>query len=283
MAEEKKDTIDLSDESVQGTEKPEETPKAEIPVEEEKAPARSASGAAETETRRESKRASQGGEVKAEKTGPPVSDGAESSVDNKKPAEAEKKEVKKTEAKKTDKKDDKSSSGGQGFNPMKRRKRTSEYGQQLSEKQLAKKIYGVRERQFRNYYKEAFRQQGDTGDILRQLLQMRLDNIIYQSGLAKTTRAARQMVSHNYFLVNGKKVNIPSYQVQIKDVITVKPEKEGKKIWDDEAKERIEDKDVPGWLALDKKTKTIKITSKPVGDELNQEFNTRSIVEFYSR
>lgn len=194
----------------------------------------------------------------------------------------EKKAEDKKSVKKEDKKDDKASSG-QGFSPMKRRKRTSEYGQQLSEKQLAKKIYGVRERQFRNYYKEAFRQQGDTGDILRQLLQMRLDNIIYQSGLAKTTRAARQMVSHNYFLVNGQKVNIPSYQVKIKDVITVKPEKEGKKIWDEEAKERIEEKDVPGWLALDKKTKTLKVTAKPIGDELNQEFNTRSIVEFYSR
>ena len=194
----------------------------------------------------------------------------------------EKKAEDKKSVKKEDKKDDKASSG-QGFSPMKRRKRTSEYGQQLSEKQLAKKIYGVRERQFRNYYREAFRQQGDTGDILRQLLQMRLDNIIYQSGLAKTTRAARQMVSHNYFLVNGQKVNIPSYQVKIKDVITIEPEKEGKKIWDEEAKERIEEKDVPGWLALDKKTKTLKVTAKPIGDELNQEFNTRSIVEFYSR
>lgn len=279
MTEQKKDKTDLPDKSVQGTEKSEDAPKVEIPAEEiKKEP---------TEPKAEN--------VKAEKTDPSVSDGAESSNDNKKPAESTIKEEKKTETKKDDKKvkskaDDKpkdkkddKTSGSQGFSPMKRRKRTSEYGQQLSEKQLAKKIYGVRERQFKNYYKEAFRQQGDTGDILRQLLQMRLDNIIYQSGLAKTTRAARQMVSHNYFLVNGHKVNIPSYQVKIKDVITVKPEKEGKKIWDEEAKERIEEKDVPGWLALDKKTKTLKVTAKPIGDELNQEFNTRSIVEFYSR
>ena len=216
MAEEKKDTI-------------EETPKAEVPTE----------------------------KVKEEET-KPKAEGVKAEKSEEKPTKPTIKEEKKTEAKKDDKKveskaDDKpkdkkddKTSGGQGFSPMKRRKRTSEYGQQLSEKQLAKKIYGIRERQFRNYYKEAFRQQGDTGDILRQLLQMRLDNIIYQSGLAKTTRAARQMVSHNYFLVNGQKVNIPSYQVKIKDVITIKPEKEDKKIWDEEAKERIEEKDVPG-------------------------------------
>lgn len=261
-----KPKTDIPDES---TKKSEETPKAEAP----KAPTE------EVKTEPKAENASldvnQDGKVKAESQKTTNS----TQKTEKKPEKSSTSSTKKTE----DKKDTKQAGGGQQFSPMKRRKRTSEYGQQLAEKQLAKKIYGVRERQFRNYYREAFRQQGDTGDILRQLLQMRLDNIIYQSGLAKTTPAARQMVSHNYFLINGKKVNIASYQVKLKDVITVKPEKEGKKVWDEEAKERIEEHDVPGWLALDKKTKTLKIVSKPTGDELNQEFNTRSIVEFYSR
>lgn len=190
----------------------------------------------------------------------------------------------KTDVKATDKKTGKASgSATQSYSPQKPRKRTSEYGSQLTEKQAAKKIYGVRERQFRNYYQEAFRRQGDTGDILRQLLQMRLDNVVYQAGLSKTIRAARQMVSHNYFFVNGKKANIPSYQLKVKDIITVKPSKEGKKIWNEEAKQVLEEKTVPGWLAVDKKIKLIKVVSVPEGNELDSSFNTRLIVEFYSR
>jgi len=194
------------------------------------------------------------------------------------------KPVAKNTTKTDDKKDTKSSSGGgQDSSPFKRRKRVSEYGQQLMEKQSAKKIYGIRERQFRNYYQKALNTQGDTGDNLRQLLQMRLDNVVYQAGLAKTTAAARQMVSHNFFLVNGKKVNIPSYQVKIKDIISIKPEKVEKKVWGEEFKERLEGKEIPSWLAVDKKENTVKVTAKPTGNELDQSFSPRLIVEFYSR
>ncbi len=175
-------------------------------------------------------------------------------------------------------------STGPAFDPLKRRKRTTEYGTQLAEKQAAKKIFGVRERQFRNYYKKALRLKGDTGEIMRQLLQMRLDNVIYQAGFAKTLRAARQMVSHNYFLVNGKKVNIPSYQAEPKDMISIKPEKQGKKIWDDEEfKDIMAKKEIPSWLAVDRKEKTIKVAAQPTGNDLEQSFNARLIVEFYSR
>ena len=105
----------------------------------------------------------------------------------------------------------------------KTRQRLTEYGHQLREKQKAKKIYGILERPFRNYYQKAIKQKGDTNEILGQLLEMRLDNVIYRLGLAKSRKAARQLVSHGFFLVNGKKVNIPSYQVKIKDEITIKP------------------------------------------------------------
>lgn len=166
----------------------------------------------------------------------------------------------------------------------KRRKRKStEYGKQLAEKQIAKEIYGLRERQFSNYYKEAFRREGDTGNTLRQLLQMRLDSVVYQAGFGKSILAARQMVSHGFFMVNGKKVNIPSYQVKIKDIISIKPSKENKKVFNEEAEEVLKNKQIPSWLAVDKKTKTIKIAAKPVDQELDQQFNPRLIVEFYSK
>ena len=167
--------------------------------------------------------------------------------------------------------------------PMKRRTRKTEYGLQLAEKQTAKKTYGIRERQFRNYYNKAFGQTGDTGDILRQLIQMRLDNVVYQSGFTKTRRQARQMVSHNFFLVNGKKVNIPSYQVKPKDIITIKPEKTKSKIFNEEWEKEVAERDAPSWINFDKKNKTAKILNKPVDNDLDESFSTRLIVEFYSK
>ena len=104
-----------------------------------------------------------------------------------------------------------------GVHGPKGRKRTTEYGTQLREKQKAKRIYGINERQFRNYYRKAISKKGDTGQILQQLLQMRFDNVIYLLRLARSRVQARQMVGHGLFLVNGKKVNIPSYQLKTKD------------------------------------------------------------------
>ena len=166
---------------------------------------------------------------------------------------------------------------------LKKRRRKTEYGQQLEEKQTAKKIYGIRERQFRNYYQKAIHQQGDTGDILRQLLQMRLDNVIYQAGFTKSIAQARQLVNHYFFLVNGKKVNIPSYQVKIKDTITIKPGKEKTKVFNEESEQRLKDHHAPSWLVLDAKVKSVKVVAKPAEQELDQSFNPRLIVEFYSR
>jgi len=160
--------------------------------------------------------------------------------------------------------------------------RPTEYGTQLREKQKAKKIYGILEKQFRNYYQKAINQPGDTGEILQQLLETRLDNVIYRSGLANSRTKARQLVSHGLFLINGKKVNIPSYQVKTKDEITIKPEKNKAKVFS-ELEKKLEKYETPAWIHLDLKEKKVKVLNKPTGKELEQIFNPRLIVEFYSK
>ena len=163
-----------------------------------------------------------------------------------------------------------------------RKKRTTEYGQQLREKQKAKRIYGILERQFANYFKKAIAQKGDTGEILQQMLETRLDNIIYRAGFGKSRQQARQMVDHYLFLVNGKKVNIPSFQVKPKSEISVNPTKEKTKIIS-QLSGTLEKIQVPGWLSLNAQTKTIKVVNLPKSDELEKTFNPRLIVEFYSK
>src|SRR5207237_1716396 len=123
----------------------------------------------------------------------------------------------------------------------------SEYRQQLQEKQKARFTYGVMEKQFRRYYAEAAGRPGKTGDELLQILESRLDNVVYRSGIARTRRMARQLVSHGHFLVNGKKVDIPSFRVSQYDVIDVKP----KSMATDPfiiAKELVGDRPIPAWL-----------------------------------
>ena len=169
-----------------------------------------------------------------------------------------------------------------GIHGPKRQGRLSEYGSQLKEKQIARLTYGIMERQFANYYKAAIKQKGNTGEKLQQLLEMRLDNVIYRLGFAKTRRQARQMVSHGFFLVNGVKADIPSYQVKPKDEITVKDSKQDSKLFVDFEK-RLEKFTPPVWLALDLKKKAGKVINKPGSDDIEQTFNPRLIVEYYSR
>ncbi len=169
-----------------------------------------------------------------------------------------------------------------GIHGPKRQGRLTEYGSQLKEKQIARLTYGIMERQFANYYKKAIAQKGDTGETLQQLLELRLDNVIYRLGFAKTRRQARQMVSHGFFLVNGDKTNIPSYQLQAKDEIKIKENKLNSKLFTDVEK-RLEKYQTPSWLYLDLKTKTGKVVNKPTSDEIEQTFNPRLIVEYYSR
>ncbi|MBI3290946.1 30S ribosomal protein S4 [Candidatus Falkowbacteria bacterium] len=169
-----------------------------------------------------------------------------------------------------------------GIHGVKGKRRLTEYGTQLREKQIAKAIYGVMERQFANYYKKAIRQKGDTGEIMQQMLELRLDNAVFRAGFAKSRRQARQMVNHGLFLVNNKKVDIPSYQLELKDEISIKPGKEKLKIFTGLGK-KLEKYEGPSWIALDKNNLRVKITAKPKGQDAEQTYNPRLIVEFYSK
>lgn len=171
---------------------------------------------------------------------------------------------------------------GQHGSPRGRAPRLSVYAQQLREKQKAKRIYGILEKQFRNYFSKATRMDGNTTENLARLLEMRLDNLIFRSGFAKTRPQARQMAAHALFLVNGQKVNIPSYQVKVDDIITVRPNKTKKAIFND-LDERLKSHTVPGWLHLENSKMEVKVVSLPQGEDLKEVYDPKLIVEFYSR
>ncbi len=166
--------------------------------------------------------------------------------------------------------------------PKQVQKRLSTYGTQLREKQRAKLIYNLRERQFRNYCKDAVTKQGDTGKILLQMLELRLENVVFRLGLAKTRQQARQLVSHKFFTVNGKPVNIRSYHVKPGDEVSIKATKMNKKLMP-ELMKNAETTKVPGWLALDMTRGAGKVLAVPEGDDLQQPFDPKLIIEFYSR
>lgn len=158
----------------------------------------------------------------------------------------------------------------------------TDYGRQLRDKQSAKRLYGLSERQFSNYVKKAMKKRENTNELLVRYLEARLDNAIYRLGLTTSRAAARQFVGHGFVYVNGKKVNIPSYQVRPKDIITVNPAKINKKILND-IKERIKSKEVPAWMHFDKEKMEIKVIEAPRLEANEKAFNVQSVVEFYSR
>ncbi len=159
--------------------------------------------------------------------------------------------------------------------------RLSGFGQQLKEKQKAKRIYGLPERQLHKYFVEAFRHKGNTAEMLYQIVECRLDNVIYNLGLAKSCAAARQLVSHGHFTVNGKKVDIPSYIVKNGQIIKVKEQSNKRKYFTEIVKDFKKDK-IPEWLALDTTKTEGKVIAKPsLGGK--QAINWQAIVEFYSR
>ena len=162
------------------------------------------------------------------------------------------------------------------------RARVSEYGTQLREKQKMKFNYGVQEKQFRNYFTKALRQTGVTGDNLLKLLEMRLDNVIYRMGFADTRAQARQLVSHGFFTVNGKNVNIPSFNFKVGDVVGVKENKQKSK-YIEALKEKLKAYTVQEWLEVDKNKLTGKILAIPTPDLVQNIINTQLIVEHYSR
>ncbi len=161
-------------------------------------------------------------------------------------------------------------------------KKLTEYGVQLREKQKLRRIYRVMEGQFRNYLTEATRRGGVTGENLMQLLELRLDNAIYRLGLASSRAMARQLVSHRFFTVNGKRVNIPSYQVRPGDVIAIHETKNQT----DAVKEiraKIHTRGLPDWMEMDNTNLVGKVISAPTRDQINTDVEEQLIVEFYSR
>ncbi len=160
--------------------------------------------------------------------------------------------------------------------------RPTDYGKQLREKQKAKRLYGLSETQFANYFASAVKMKGDSGVTLVRMLEMRLDNVLYRAGFAKSRAAARQMASHSQIQINGKKVNIPSYRLKVGDVLTVQDRKKAKSPWKNLAEE-LKSFVAPSWLNLDAANLTVKVTSQPAGDELKQIFEPKLIIEYYSR
>jgi small subunit ribosomal protein S4 len=162
------------------------------------------------------------------------------------------------------------------------RTKESEYSLQLREKQKARYSYGVLEKQFRRYYEEANRLQGKTGDNLLQILESRLDNVVYRAGLARTRRQARQFVVHGQFLVNGQKVNIPSYRVTPHDVIDLVD-----KVKDQTPhiinRETHGERDVPGWMQVFPDRGRILIHQLPVREQIVVDVSEQLIVELYSK
>ena len=160
----------------------------------------------------------------------------------------------------------------------------SEYGKQLAEKQTMKRVYGLREKQFRKYFQDCKRKEGNFSDILIGLLETRFDNLVFRLGFAQSRNAARQLVSHGLLQINGKPANIPSQLLKPGDVIAVRPSKENRKIVTD-MKERLanKQKDIPAWVELDPKKLTGKLLSVPGTAEVNPEADPQVIVEFYSR
>lgn len=167
-------------------------------------------------------------------------------------------------------------------NPKQNRKKMSEYGLQLNEKQKVKFIYGVLEKQFRKYYVMATKKRGITGEMLLQILETRLDNVVFRLGLANTRREARQIVNHGHILINGKKVDIPSYLVKPGEVISVKEKSQSSP----RIKEIVEtnaSRIVPDWLDMDKNTLTGKVVALPTREHIDYEVEEHLIVELYSK
>ncbi|HEV2609669.1 MAG TPA: 30S ribosomal protein S4 [Noviherbaspirillum sp.] len=160
--------------------------------------------------------------------------------------------------------------------------RTSDYGNQLREKQKVKRMYGILERQFRRYFAEADRRKGNTGENLLKLLESRLDNVAYRMGFGSTRAEARQMVSHKAFTVNGNVVNIASYQVKAGDVVAVR-EKAKKQARILEALSLAEQSGMPTWVAVDAKKMEGVFKSMPDRTEIANDVNESLIVELYSR
>lgn len=163
-----------------------------------------------------------------------------------------------------------------------RRRRESDYSRQLREKQKARRIYGILERQFRRYFSMAQRRSGLTGVNLLVILESRLDNVVYRLGFAESRPQARQLVSHGHFYLNGRKTDVPSAIVKSGDVISVRPESRRRTFFKTLSQE-MDDRQVPRWLQLDTEALSGQVAQLPTRDDIDVSLNEQLIVEFYSR
>jgi small subunit ribosomal protein S4 len=162
------------------------------------------------------------------------------------------------------------------------RRKASDYATQLREKQKARRIYGVFERQFRRYFAEASKSTGVTGAALLQYLERRFDNVVFRLGFATSRKQARQLVLHGHFLVNGKAVNVPSYLLKAGDTITVAPNSRTSSYFEAVAKD-LAKRSVPGWLTLDASNLAGNVVSLPTRQQIDTALKEQLIVEYYSR
>ncbi len=160
--------------------------------------------------------------------------------------------------------------------------RVSEYGTQLKEKQKAKWTYGILEKQFRKYFAEASKKKGITGDALLQILESRLDNIVYRLGFGETRAQARQIVSHGFITVNGKNVNIPSYLTKVGDIIAIAESKRKSK-YVELLKQKLKNVKTQEWVSTNEDQLNGKVLSVPTSEQIENRINTQLIVELYSR
>lgn len=169
-----------------------------------------------------------------------------------------------------------------GMHGKSRRRALSEFGIQLLEKQKLKFTYGISEKQLRKYFNISKQSRGMIGNMLLGALEQRLDNVIFRSGFARSRNISRQLVSHGHFLVNNKRINIPSYEVKTNDTIVIKPHSRPKQIFFG-LSDRLKKYEIPSWIEVDKKNLEIKIKNKIEDDDLPKNFNVSSIMAFYSR
>ena len=169
--------------------------------------------------------------------------------------------------------------GGRGGRPAK----ASQYSLQLREKQKVKRLYGLLEKQFSNLMKEASRKQGQSGEVLLQLLEQRIDNAVYRAGYAPSRRAARQLVTHGHFMLNGRRVDIPSIRLKSGDELEVRSHSQGSEYF-----KKLDDvspapSTIPAWLKVNRKSFKFTVTGTPTRDDAEPEINEQLIVEYYSR
>ena len=163
-----------------------------------------------------------------------------------------------------------------------RRRKVGDYGLQLREKQKVRRVYGVLEKQFRNYFIEATRQSGVTGEALLRSLELRLDNIVFRLGFAPSRAAARQLVAHGHFAVNGVPSNIPSYRLKVGDRLEVRVSHRERELFKT-VKETIRSHQAPDWLSLDAANFAGSVQALPRRDQMPLDFNEQLVVEYYSR